>query len=171
MKTYTVKEREHAFRPSIWVLSRNRQRIEGKASFHETCFYPQQYLDGKEYDGQNKLIGLQFSLTKKHQNDAIISWACKEGIIGVGPYWHVDGSKGIWWREPSITVVPGQKFEFKIEASIKKNTVDIFLRTDQTEWIRTRKEMQVGCWSWVLPPHYGGQLAASHPMKLNLEYK
>lgn len=171
MNTYTVQKNEHKFKPGfgIPIPDRNRQRIEGRARFHASCFYDQQYIDGKPYDGQNKLIGLQFHLTKKHENDALISWACKEGLIGVGPYWHVNGSDGIWWRKPSIVVGHGQWFDWKIEASIKKNTVDIFLKTNGLNWVRTRQEMQVGCWSWKLPPWYGGQLPAPNNMSLELE--
>jgi hypothetical protein len=171
MKEYIVPQGQHAFKPNIFSLGRNRQRLQGKAKFGPSCFYDQQYIDGKPYDGQNKLIGLQFHLSKKHENDAIISWACKEGIIGVGDYWHVDGSAGIWWRQPMIIVGPGQEFEWKIEASIKKNTVDIFLRTEYTKWVRRRKEMNVGCWSWVLPPWFGGQLPAPQNMRLYIDQK
>lgn len=169
----SVKQGEHKFKPGfgIPIPDRNRQRLEGRVRFHPSCFYPQQYIDGKPYDGQNKLIGIQFSLTKKHQNDALISWAAKEGLIGLGPYWHIDGSNGIWWREPLITVVPMQWAYWKIEASIKKNTVDIFLREENSivGWVRTRESMEVGCWSWKLPPWFGGQLPAGQDMSLELE--
>jgi hypothetical protein len=167
----TVEQGQHKFKPGTGQLlpARNRQRLQGRARFGASCFYDQQYIDDEPYDGQNKLIGLQFHLTKKHENDAMISWACKQGLIGVGPYWHVEGSSGQWWKAPMIIVGIEQWFDWKIEASIIKNTVDIFLKTNGMDWIRSRKEMPVGCWSWVLPPWFGGQLPASRYMTMEID--
>jgi hypothetical protein len=170
MKLHVCYKGEHKFKPSDFNVKLKRKRLSGKFMFTKSCLYPQLYYEGNPYDGQNKVIGVQLDLYRKHYNSALIAWRHNqdEEIIEVGAYWHRKGSVE-WFREPLLRVKPNEVIEYKIV--IGKNQVAIYLRKEGTsEWVSKRKELKTSCISYVLPPWFGGRVPAPQDTYLHLSY-